>query len=90
MKKRLMVGLLAGGLLAATASPALAGPPTLSMGCPDDFAPKGVAPGWGPDRNGNGQVCLKAIQGGSPPIGMPPLITPTVVTDDHPKGPSLG
>ena len=85
MKKRLMVSLIAGGLLAATASPALAGPPILLMGCADGFISDFVTPGDGPDRNENGQVCLKGV-GGGPRPGLQHI----VLTDDHPIGPPLG
>ena len=86
MKKRLMVGLLAGGLLAAASvSPALAGPPMLLMGCGDGFSPESVKPGFVPDRNGNGQICQKLVQGGSDPV-----LRLIVLTDDHPIGPPLG
>ena len=90
MMKRLMVGLIASGLLAATASPALAGP-ILLMGCSDGFQLLDEWPeGNYPDRNENEQVCIKVTQGGPPPGGMPPLIKPIVLTDDHPIGPPLG
>ena len=88
MTKRLMVGLLAGGLLAATASPALAGPP--SMGCPDGFEDTGITAGHDPDRNENGKVCAKPIERGSPPVGLPPILSLIILTDDHPIGPPLG
>jgi hypothetical protein len=86
MQKRLMVGLLAGGLLAATSvSPALAGPPILLMGCSDGFSSEFVKPGLVPDRNGNGQICQKLVQGGGDPV-----LKLIVLTDDHPIGPRLG
>ena len=77
MKTRLMVGLIAAGLLGALASPALAGPP--AYGCSPSFDERFTKPGLPPDRNGNGTYCQKAIGGGSGPA--------LLLIDDHPVGP---
>ena len=86
MKKRSMVGLIAGGLLAATASPAFAGPPMLLISCSDGFQLIDPWPlGSDPDRNENGRVCGKVVYGGPTPVEKI-----MVLTDDHPLGPPLG
>ena len=79
MRKRLLIGLVSGGLLVAMASPALAGPP--AYGCPPSFDERTPKPGLPPDRNGNGTYCQKAIGGGGG--GGPALL----LIDDHPIGP---
>ena len=76
MKKRLLVGLLASGMLmAASLSPALAGP--LNYACPPDFERVGV--GGELDRNENGYICVKHVETGGLFIRMH-----FIEIDDHP------
>ena len=79
MKKRLIVGLLAGGLLAASASPVLAGPPS-TYACPPGFTDvpvKDQVTGL-VDRNDSAWICERSIGGGSGPV--------LHYIDDHPTG----